>query len=207
MTKLILTNSALAQNRTFTFPDETEEPKDWAKISNTRRTRGYQFEYRLVNAFNALEGPKKKKHYHARRLGGSSSGLPDIVVTNKEKSLVYSMECKSSESEQIYIPVDQIERCMDIRDNFLSLYKNRYIVFAFKFKASKKKGRKLQYRFVLSQNFVSSKGLKGVSYHIGRDEFILHYTHIGNMVLKRGNMPPSYIDRFINSIDDFLRFR
>ncbi|MDR4490820.1 MAG: hypothetical protein R2685_07950 [Candidatus Nitrosocosmicus sp.] len=196
----------MSNTTTAITTSEIEEPKDWAKISNTRRTRGYNFEYRLVNAFNSLEGPKKKHHYHARRLGGSSTGLPDIVVTNKEKSLVYSMECKSSESEQIYIPKDQIERCLDIRDNFLSLYADRYIVFAFKFKASTQKGRKLQYRFVLAKTFLVIKNLKGVSYHIVRDEFIMHYTNCDNIVFKRENLHTDLIP-FLTSIDELLRFR
>lgn len=185
-----------------TIAEEIEEPKDWSKISHTRRTRGYNFEYKLVNSFNAIEGPKKKHHYHARRLGGSSTGMPDIVVTNKQKNLCYAIEAKSGDTNQLYIPLDQVERCLDMINNFLSIFRDKFVVFAFKFKANKKKGRKLSYRFIILTH-LDMKGLKGLSYHIGRDEFIIHKEGL-NYAIKNDSKTMIPI---VNSIDLFLRYR
>lgn len=144
--------------------------KDYKKISRTRKSRGYNFEYSIVNAFNN----HRSKDWHARRLGGSSTGLPDIVATNKRKSVLYAVEAKSGESNILYIERDQIERCQDITDKFLTAYENRFIVFAFKFKG-KKGGRKLQYRFLLLSKFtLIPKHLKGVSYDIRTEELKTH---------------------------------
>ncbi len=43
-------------------------------MGNIRRSRGYAFEHGLVERFNGLGD------WRARRLGGSSTGLPDIVA-------------------------------------------------------------------------------------------------------------------------------
>jgi Holliday junction resolvase len=55
---------------------------------------------------------------------GSSTGLPDVVATNKPKSVLYSIECKSGESDILYISRDQIESCQDITDKILTAYEN-----------------------------------------------------------------------------------
>lgn len=146
-------------------------PQDYKKINKTRRSRGYNFEYAIVNAFNG----HKSKDWHARRLGGSSTGLPDIVATNKRKSVLYAIEAKSGESNILYIERDQIERCQDITDKFLTAYDSRFVVFAFKFKG-KKGGRKLQYRFILMSTSWGElpKHLKGVSYDIRTEELKTH---------------------------------
>ncbi len=95
-----------------------------------RRERGYRWEKTIVDIFN--EGGDWK----ARRLGGSSVGLPDIVITNNEKSTIYSVEAKSTVGKTAYIPNDQICRCLDILDMF-SIYRKKSVVFAFKFAKSK----------------------------------------------------------------------
>ena len=50
-------------------------------MTNIRRSRGYNFEYRLVKQLNTGE-------WIARRLGGSSTGLPDIVAVNNTDSII-----------------------------------------------------------------------------------------------------------------------
>src|SRR5690606_25516829 len=91
------------------------------------------------------------------------------------KSILYSVECKSGESNILFIPMDQIERAKDITDNFLSIYQKRFIVFAFKFKGTAK--RKLQYRFMLMMSpFMISSTLRGVSYNITTDKLTFHQT-------------------------------
>lgn len=182
MTRLILDPSGsglTTTNRTINFPADI---KDYKKVNKTRRRRGYNFEYRIVNAFN----DHKSKDWHARRLGGSSTGLPDIVVTNNEKSILYAIECKSGESNILYIPRDQIDRCKDITDKLLKTYKTRHIVFAFKFKSNKKKGsRKLQYRFVIYDALRYSPNLTFIAYNIKED---LIFSMISGDMLTKNNI-------------------
>jgi Holliday junction resolvase len=104
-------------------------------LGNIRRSRGYAFEHGLVERFNELEDWK------ARRLGGSSTGLPDIVAVNNEKSILLTIEAKSGTSDILYVPQDQIERCIVIREMF-GAYSQRHIVFAFKFMSKKRFRRK-----------------------------------------------------------------
>lgn len=104
-------------------------------MGNIRRSRGYNFEHALVERFNRSEG------WHARRLGGSSTGLPDIVALNNERSILLAIEAKSGTGDILYVPPDQIARCVLVRDMF-SVYKERKIVFAFKFLSKKRFRRK-----------------------------------------------------------------
>lgn len=153
-----------------------KENIDFTKRNKTSRQRGYALEYDIVQAFNQ----HTSKEWTARRLGGASSGLPDIVATNNEKSILYAIECKSGESNILYIPKDQIDRCKEITDKLLKTYNTRFVVFAFKFKG--KKGtyihRKLQYRFVLiSSQYALPKHLKGVSYNIRTETLNTHESY------------------------------
>jgi len=104
-------------------------------LGNIRRSRGYAFEHGLVERFNEL------KDWRARRLGGSSTGLPDIVAVNNEKSVFLTIEAKSGTSNILYVPQDQIERCVMIREMF-GAYNERHVVFAFKFMSKKRFRRK-----------------------------------------------------------------
>lgn len=106
-----------------------------AYLGNLRRSRGYAYEHGLVERFNALKG------WHARRLGGSSTGLPDIVAVNNEQGILLTIEAKSGTSDNLYVPQDQIERCTVVTDMF-AIYPTRHIVFAFKFMSKKRFRRK-----------------------------------------------------------------
>jgi Holliday junction resolvase len=163
--------------------------KDYKKINKLRRGRGYNFESSLVKAFNDKEG------WTARRLGGSSTGLPDIVVTENNKSILYAIECKSGESNILYIPQDQIDRCRWITDNFLSIYDIRHIVFAFKFKGTAK--RKLQYRIILIEPYKLFEGKNGVGYNLSKEQFTTN--------LNRGTF---YTNAYVKlkSIAEFVNF-
>jgi Holliday junction resolvase len=103
--------------------------------SNIRRSRGYNFEHSLVERFNRC--PK----YFARRLGGSSTGLPDIVAVNNDAGILLTIEAKSGTSDILYVPLDQIERCLLVRSMF-SIYPERHIILAFKFMGKKRFRRK-----------------------------------------------------------------
>ena len=99
-------------------------------VGNLRRSRGYSYEHTLVQRFNDAGG------WHARRLGGSSTGLPDIVAVNNSKGIMLTIEAKSGTSDILYVPEDQIERCIMVREMF-SIYPQRHVVFAFKFMSKK----------------------------------------------------------------------
>jgi Holliday junction resolvase len=104
-------------------------------LGNLRRSRGYGYEHTLVQRFNDASG------WQARRLGGSSTGLPDIVAVNNGEGIMLTIEAKSGTGDILYVPQDQIERCMVVRDMF-SIYPTRHIVFAFKFMSKKRFRRK-----------------------------------------------------------------
>jgi Holliday junction resolvase len=79
--------------------------------------------------------------WHARRLGGSSTGLPDIVAVNNTDGILLTIEAKSGTSDILYVPQDQVERCLVIR-NMFGVYPERHIILAFKFMSKKRFRRK-----------------------------------------------------------------
>lgn len=116
-------------------------------------SRGYAFEKYIVEQFNKKEG------WQARRLGGTSTGLPDIVTTNK--NTILAIEAKSTASKFTFVPNDEIKRCADILDMF-SIYKNKDIMLAFKFKALKGV-RKLRYYFYIVKDIKNIDNIKSIS--------------------------------------------
>jgi Holliday junction resolvase len=103
-------------------------------LGNIRRSRGYNFEHTLVQRLN-------NGQWRARRLGGSSTGLPDIVAVNNDAGILLTIEAKSGTSDILYVPLDQIERCLIVR-NMFGIYPERHIVLAFKFMGKKRFRRK-----------------------------------------------------------------
>jgi Holliday junction resolvase len=99
----------------------------FVKINKKRRNRGYNWENDYVIKLQELG-------WEARRLGGSSSGNPDVVATYHEKdaNILYSCEFKSGFSNNLYVPYDQVIRCIKMA-NVFKAYDKRYIVLAFKF--------------------------------------------------------------------------
>ena len=83
-------------------------------------------------------------NWMARRLGGSSTGLPDIVATNNVTGVLLAIECKSTAGNAVYVPPDQVERCVEVCKMF-SYYKERHVIFAFKF--MRNENRRLRYWF------------------------------------------------------------
>lgn len=99
---------------------------DAIKTNKTRRQRGYNFERDLVQRINACNGWK------ALRLGSPSVSLPDIIAVNNSASILLAIEAKSTSTNIIRVPLDQIVRCFKILDTF-ALYKHRYAILALKF--------------------------------------------------------------------------
>lgn len=103
-------------------------------MGNIRRSRGYNYEHTLVQRLN-------NGQWRARRLGGSSTGLPDIVAVNNDSGILLTIEAKSGTSDRLYVPLDQIERCIIVR-NMFGIYPERHIILAFKFMGKKRFRRK-----------------------------------------------------------------
>jgi Holliday junction resolvase len=103
-------------------------------LGNIRRSRGYGYEHTLVQRLN--RGP-----WVARRLGGSSTGLPDIVAVNNTEATLLSIEAKSGTGDVLYVLPDQLVRCMLIRDMF-GYYETKHVILAFKFMRKKRFTRK-----------------------------------------------------------------
>ena len=105
-------------------------------MGNIRRNRGYSFEHTLVQRLN-------NGVWNARRLGGSSTGLPDIIAVNNIEAILLSIEAKSGTGDILYVPQDQIKRSLLIR-NMFSFYTTRHFILAFKFMRKKRYLRKGQ---------------------------------------------------------------
>lgn len=103
-------------------------------LGNIRRSRGYSYEHTLVQRLNS--GP-----WVARRLGGSSTGLPDVVAVNNKEATLLSIEAKSGTGDVLYVLPDQLQRCMSIRDMF-GYYETKHVILAFKFMRKKRFTRK-----------------------------------------------------------------
>ncbi len=105
-------------------------------MKNIRRSRGYSYEHTLVRRLN--DGS-----WIARRLGGSSTGLPDVVAVNNNEATLLSIEAKSGTGDALYVQPDQIQRCLLIRDMF-GYYRTKHVILAFKFMRKKRFTRKRQ---------------------------------------------------------------
>ena len=103
-------------------------------MTNIRRNRGYSYEHKLVQRLN-------NGSWIARRLGGSSTGLPDIVAVNNEEATLLSIEAKSGAGDALYVGPDQLERCLLIKEMF-GYYKTKHVILAFKFMRKKRFTRK-----------------------------------------------------------------
>jgi len=107
--------------------------KNNKKIAKTRRQRGYQWEDTLVKRFNSVE------NWKAFRLGSPSVALPDVLVVSDKFLTIFATEAKSGTGTTLYVPYDQIERCLNWANNF-RLYKTRKVILAFKFLSKKRIG-------------------------------------------------------------------
>lgn len=115
----------------------------YQKRNRLSRGRGYAFEDWLVNEFQSIG-------WSARRLGGSSTGLPDIVATNHDPQYprLLSIECKSGKLKQnkegdgynahhLYIEQKQVQRCIDVAQMFDAYHADVMFSFKFSFGTSK----------------------------------------------------------------------
>jgi len=103
------------------------------KTAQTRRQRGYNWENTLVKRFNSI------KSWKAFRLGSPSVALPDVLSINNVESIIFTIEAKSGTGTTLFVPFDQIERCLNWIDTF-QVYQKREVILAFKFLSKKRIG-------------------------------------------------------------------
>ena len=103
------------------------------KTAQTRRQRGYNWENTLVKRFNSINSWK------AFRLGSPSVALPDVLSINNVESIIFTIEAKSGTGTTLFVPFDQIERCLNWIDTF-QVYQKREVILAFKFLSKKRIG-------------------------------------------------------------------
>ncbi len=157
---------------------------------NIRRSRGYNFEHKLVKGLNSGK-------WMARRLGGSSTGLPDIVAVNNKDSILLSIEAKSVTGNSIYVPEDQIGRCFLITQMF-RIYSNRYIILAFKFMRKRRhvlagetkyQPRKIKEYYKIIKFKRTPKKFPIVKCNYNGDTFAIYKSKVKKVKLKNFEMP------------------
>ena len=113
-----------------------------------RRQRGYQFEKYLTNWLNS-------NGWIAKRLGAPTTELPDVFAINNKDGVIAAIECKSTASNRTVVPDYQIQRCVEVVNDF-EKYKG-IAVLAYKFAGKTKQDgvyhkRKLHYYYFLWDN-------------------------------------------------------
>ncbi len=63
------------------------------------------------------------------------------MAVNNDSGILLTIEAKSGTSDILYVPLDQIERCIIVR-NMFGIYPQRHIILAFKFMGKKRFRRK-----------------------------------------------------------------
>lgn len=107
--------------------------------AKTRRQRGYQWEDTIVKRFNNAQNG-----WSAFRLGSPSIALPDILAVNTKTKHLIVIEAKSGSGNTLFVPTEQVERCLKWVDTF-SAYKKRHVILAYKFNSKMRTGL-AQYR-------------------------------------------------------------
>ena len=145
--------------------------------------------------------------WHARRLGGSSTGLPDIIAVNNREAILLSIEAKAGTSDILYVPQDQIQRCVYIRDMFKH-YSKRHVIFAFKFMRKKRvkrknctvyEHRKLIEYYKIGDIFGNAKKIPVLKCNYDGNTFALHDDKCESLNL------PNYVMPFPGSSDPLHR--
>ena len=100
--------------------------------SQTRRQRGYAWEKTIVKRFLNTQG------WDAVRLGSPSVSLPDVMAVNADRSTMFAIEAKSGAGDLLYVPYDQLTRCIWWLSMFRGRFETRTPMMAFHFLAKKR---------------------------------------------------------------------
>jgi len=162
----------------------------YVKLNRIRRSRGYSFEHVLVQKLNS-------NSWNARRLGGSSANLPDIIAVNNEESIFLSIEAKSGTADNLYVQSDQIQRCFQLR-NMFKVYKTTHVILAFKFMQKKRirdegktayRHRKLQEYYKIADKYSKMKNLPVIKCTYDGRTYELMNSHTRRCIMKDYVMP------------------
>lgn len=110
---------------------------DYTARNKKSRRRGYDFENWLVKEVSSYP------YWGARRLGGSSTGLPDVMMsyTKEEmhndgliwKTIILAVECKEGENNTLYVEREQVRRAYVAITALWQSIDSKWILLAFKF--------------------------------------------------------------------------
>lgn len=118
---------------------------DYTKRNKKSRQRGYVFENWLVRQV------KGYPYWGARRLGGTSTGLPDVMMSfaqkvpatrfenrqgielTKWKTIIIATECKEGEDNTLYVEREQVRRAYAAITSLWQSIDDKWILLAFKF--------------------------------------------------------------------------
>jgi len=162
----------------------------YVKLNRIRRSRGYSFEHVLVQKLNS-------NSWNARRLGGSSANLPDIIAVNNEESIFLSIEAKSGTADNLYVQSDQIQRCFQLR-NMFKVYKTAHVILAFKFMQKRRiieegktayRHRKLQEYYKIADKYSKMKNLPVIKCTYDGRTYELMNSHTRRCIMKDYVMP------------------
>lgn len=134
---------------------------DYTARNKKSRQRGYDFENWLVKEVSGYA------YWGSRRLGGSSTGLPDVMMSfaelvpandkedpdlKKWKTIIIATECKEGEDNTLYVEREQVKRCYAAITSLWQSIDDKWILLAFKFLRNKTKYKartQTLHRFVL----------------------------------------------------------
>ena len=114
---------------------------DYTARNKKSRQRGYDFENWLVKEVSSYPS------WGARRLGGSSTGLPDVMMSYakeemhnsgmKWETIIVATECKEGESNTLYVEREQVRRAYAAITQLWQSIDTKWILLAFKFLRNK----------------------------------------------------------------------
>lgn len=110
---------------------------DYTARNKKSRQRGYAFENWIVKEITGYP------YWGARRLGGSSTGLPDVMASYakeetfnsgiKWQTIIVAIEAKEGEDNTLYVEREQIKRCYAAITALWQSIDDKWILLAFKF--------------------------------------------------------------------------
>lgn len=110
---------------------------DYTARNKKSRQRGYSFENWLVKEVTGYP------YWGARRLGGTSTGLPDVMMSYAKEetynsglkwdTIIVATECKEGESNTLYVEREQVRRAYAAITALWQSIDAKWILLAFKF--------------------------------------------------------------------------
>jgi Holliday junction resolvase len=132
-------------------------------LTNLRKDRGTNYENDIVQFINYLG-----YGFRGKRMSTASVDWPDVLGVSNKLDAIISVECKSSQHDNIYIPVEEVNRCFETI-KFLENYRHKFVLFAFKFMSKTRRKKSQPYLKRHIKEFYLLLDTKAVERHI-RDQ-------------------------------------